>query len=85
MTTTKRKDKRPLCRCHVWGFPHRLSVTLCEPDEEFMARLYLSRRELWEAMVDRMDMDPYPEADDRRAEWISDRRADTEAINRELT
>ena len=55
--TAKRRDKRPICRCHVWGFPHRLSVTLCEPDDEFMARLYLSHRDLWDKMVDRMDPD----------------------------
>jgi hypothetical protein len=57
---TKRKDKRPLCRCHVWDFPHRLSVTLCEPDDEFMARLYCTHRALWDKMVERMDYDPEP-------------------------
>jgi hypothetical protein len=57
----KLKDKRPLCRCHVWSFPHRLSVTLCEPDEDAMARLYLTHRALWEQMVDRMDADEPPE------------------------
>ena len=57
----KRRDKRPICRCHVWAFPHRLSPAKCEPDEDAMLDLYLSHRDLWMRLADRMDYaDPEP-------------------------
>jgi len=49
--------KRPLCRCKVWAFPHRLSATLCEPDEDFLVSLYLTHRELWSRIVDRLGLE----------------------------
>ena len=55
--TTKRIDKRPLCHCHVWSFPHHLSITMCEPDADEMDALRYERPRLWELMADRMDMD----------------------------